>query len=72
MEEIIFAFDSITYANKAKKLLLRVGITTKLTKISSKSSSEGCVFGISIKREDYYSAVRILREADIRYAVRKV
>lgn len=70
MDEVIFTFDSITYANKAKKILSRVGIQSKLIKLSSSNEHGGCVHGLTIPREHYYTAIKALREFEIAYRVR--
>ena len=72
MEEVFFTFDSVTYANKAKRILRGVGITTKLKKISSKNNGVGCLHGISVPGESYFDAVRALRESGIGYSVIKI
>ena len=71
MDDVFLTFDSVTYATKARKVLLRVGITTKLEKISSQKQDEGCSFGVMISGGDYFDAIRALRNANIRYNVKK-
>lgn len=71
MEEIIFTFPSFTYANKAKKVLLKSGISTVPTKLGPEKSSIGCVHGLAVSRSDYYSAVRIFLENKIEYGLEK-
>ncbi len=66
MDDVIFIFDSFTYANKAKKLFLRSNFDTKLKK---RSGDSGCEYAIGIESKNYYAAIKILRENNIAYKV---
>ncbi|MBR3806629.1 MAG: DUF3343 domain-containing protein [Clostridia bacterium] len=70
MNEVIFTFDSVTYANKAKKILSRAGVQSKLIKLSDSNESGGCIHGLSVSKEGYYTAVKALREIGVSYRVR--
>ena len=63
-----FVFSSMTYANKAKRLLLRANIQSKLIKLTADDDG-GCVHGVSVSEIDYYDSVRIFREAGLEYKV---
>lgn len=68
MEKIIITFDSVTYANKAKKILSKAAINTKLVKVSSEIS-KGCTYGIEISSGAFFDVVNELKKANINYAV---
>ena len=63
-----FVFASMTYANKAKRLLLRANIQSKLIKLTAEDDG-GCIHGISVLDTDYYDSVRIFRENGLEYKV---
>ena len=63
-----FVFASMTYANKAKRLLSRANIQSKLIKLTAEDEG-GCVHGISVFDADYYDSVRIFRENGLEYKV---
>ena len=65
----VLIVGSVTYAFKARKLLLRAGIEAKLIKVSSTESGTGCNHAIEISLDDFYSAVAILRENAVEYSV---
>ena len=69
LDEVTFTFDSVTYANKAKKLLQRVGVTSKLIKLTRPADDGGCVHGLTLSRVEYYTAIKLLREYGIAYKV---
>ncbi len=69
MGKNIITVNSVTYAIKARKMLARDGIQSKLVKMESKIP-EGCVYGIEFDSEAFYSVVKILRENGIAYSLR--
>ena len=64
--DVILFFTSFTYAAKAKKLLLKSGVSSNQKKISR---TEGCSHAISVKQEDFFKTVQILRDAGVDYSV---
>lgn len=58
---------SVTYAIKARKILQRMRIHSKLVKTDAARSSGGCTYGIEFKTEDFYNVVMGLRNAGISY-----
>ena len=68
MGKIIITFKSVTYAIKAKKLLLKSGMEAKLVKIS-KDTLSGCTHGIEIPENLFLNAIGILRNFGIEYSV---
>ncbi len=68
MGKIIITFSSVTYAQKARKILSKVGIGAKLIKVSKNASAE-CTHGIEFYESSFLDAARILRNAEIEYSV---
>lgn len=66
MDEVIFIFDSFTYANKARRMFSRQNIETKLVK---RSGDGGCEYAIALDNRNYYTSVKLLRENNIPYKV---
>lgn len=71
MKTSIITLKTITIGMKAKKTLSAHGIKSRLIKIDTNQSQNGCQYGIEIKATDFYDAVRILRENEIEYGVYK-
>ena len=71
MNKTIITLSSVTYASKAKKLLLRYGISAKIVKIDSTLSDNGCTHGIEISGKDLLETIRILRENEFYYSIYK-
>ena len=69
MKKTTLTVGSVTYAIKARKLLQRMKIQSKLVKIDVASSSSGCRYGIEFASEDFYSVVMGLRNAGIEYQI---
>ena len=63
---VTLAIPTVTYAVKAKKILQRVGIPSKLIKTVSENG--GCVYAVEIDADKLYSAVYELKGADIPYS----
>ena len=60
-------FRSETYAYKAKRLLSGLGISAGMIKNVDKRT--GCGFGLRIKRERLYEAIRALRDNNVDYTL---
>ena len=56
---------SVTYAQKAKRILMQRGLRARLVKQEA-TSDGGCSFGVEVSEETYLDALLILRTADIR------
>ena len=69
MNNIIITVGAVTYAIKAKKLFTRRGIQSKLVKVDSGKTQNGCTHGIEIGNADFYTAVKALKENGIAYSV---
>lgn len=67
MKTTVITVGSVTYAIKAKKLLLREGLSARLVKNGSESSARGCMHGIEIPTKDFFGAAAVLRDAGIPY-----
>ncbi len=61
---------SVTYAQKAKRLLLRSNIRARIVKNTSAEKEEGCAYGVEVPESLYLDALSCLRQAGI--PVRKV
>jgi hypothetical protein len=64
-----FIFASVTYAIKARKLLERNGIKSKLVKTLSNEKRQGCAYGLKFNSSEFYDTAKILRENNITYTV---
>ena len=71
MNKTVLTVETVTYAMKARKLLLRCGIQSKLIKTDSQVSGTGCRHGLEISSKDYFEAVKILGDGGIRFSVPK-
>ena len=71
MKKIIITFASLTYAVKAKRLLEAIGIASRLVKVDSSYSREGCTHGIEIQYNNFMAAVHRLKTGGIPYSVLK-
>ena len=60
---------SISYAIKAKRLLVREGITANVVKETDKT--EGCSYGLSFSECDAYRVTAILSQAGIGFKMRE-
>lgn len=60
---------SVTYAHKARRLLQRKGINSRLVKIDSARSKNGCTHGIELAEKDFYNVIMELKNAGIEYTV---
>ncbi len=69
LKTTVFTVKSVTYAIKAKKLLLREGISAKLVKTADVGIAQGCAHGIEIPAKDFYTAAAVLRNAGMEYKV---
>ncbi len=69
LNDVRFTFASFTYANKAKKLLARANVYSKLIKLGTQETGTGCTHGLSVSGENYYRAVEILRSNNVNYRV---
>lgn len=59
---------SVTYAMKARRLLLHSGIKARLVKLLSEASG-GCTHGIVIPSSRFFDAVVILKREQISYSI---
>lgn len=60
---------SVTYAIKVRKLLERSGIKSKLVKVDSSKSKNGCTYGIQVHTTLFYDVINILKNSGINYSV---
>ena len=71
MNDIIITVGSVTFAIKTRRLLLRHGIQSRLVKTDTRFTENGCTHGVKLNKEDYLSAVVILKENGISHSVYK-
>jgi len=71
MGKIIITFNSVTYSIKARKILTRSGINSKLVKVSA-DSEYGCTHGVEIFANTFLDAVNELKKANIPYSVYQI
>ena len=60
---VTISLGSVTYAIKAQKLLYGMKIHTKLIKLDSGKSLDGCIYGLTLSSEDYPVVVMELKKA---------
>ncbi len=65
MEKKLIKIGSITYALKARKALLSIGVRTRLIKTSS--DSNGCAYSIEFSEEQLYTVIAELKRQGIDY-----
>lgn len=69
LNSTIVTVGAVTYAIKARKLFLRRGIQSKLVKVDSGKTQNGCTHGVEIDNVDFYAAIKILKDNGIAYSV---
>ncbi|MBO5907193.1 MAG: DUF3343 domain-containing protein [Clostridia bacterium] len=69
MNTITVTVGSVTYAIKARKILARMGIKSKLVKANNTETAPGCTHGIEISEEHLYTLISALKERGINYNV---
>ncbi len=69
MNTTVLTVGSITYAMKARKMLLRDGIASKLIKVNGNNIGTGCNHALEIDSQDFFSATVILKENHIAFSV---
>ena len=72
MKRTLITVGSVTYAQKARKILLRNGIEAKLTKTDKEMVSRGCAYAVEISAADIYEAIRLLRENSIDFSAKEI
>lgn len=69
LDKSIFTFSTVTYAIKARKLLLRAGINARVVRTDGSAEGARCVHGLEVDRTDYFRVLLILKENGISYSV---
>jgi len=63
MQDIcLITFRSITFAQKAERLLKRAGLTCNLQRTPQELSERGCGYCLRLLKGDTHAAVALLRE----------
>ena len=60
---------SVTYALKAKKLLARRGIKSKLIKVNSAKAKTGCEYGVEFSTVFLYDVISELKNNNFYYSL---
>ena len=69
MNTTTLTVGSVTYALKAKKALMRIGIRSELIKTEDSQRRSGCAYGIRFNSDLFYSVIDELRNNAIKYEV---
>ena len=66
MNKVTVAFETATYAFKAKNILSRLGIKVRIIKTNG---SEGCTHGIETDHKNLYTIISELKKREINYKI---
>ena len=69
MKQTTITVGSVTYALKARKTLLGIGIKSKLIKVDSSLKNVGCEYGIEFPIAYFLDAVAELKKQKINYSL---
>ena len=69
LENTTITVGSVTYAMKARRILLHNGIRSRLVKVVPEKSAKGCTHGITFPSARFFDAVVALKKAGIEYSV---
>ena len=69
LKKTTVAFETATYALKAKKILMKAGLEAVSVKINRPDI--GCTHGITVNERDLYTLIGELKARDIYYTVVK-
>lgn len=69
MKRIAIAVESSTMASKARKILRREGVSSRIIYVDNELSTLGCRYGLEVTEADFFAAVAALRRASISYKV---
>ena len=61
MDNSIITLGSVTYAMKARRLLIREGIRSRLVKVLPENTDNGCTHGLVIASARFFDAVVVLK-----------
>ena len=63
----ILTIPTVTLALKAKRILGRHGIKANVIKADATTNKNGCAYAIEIPSTDFFSAITLIKEAEIPY-----
>ena len=69
LNKIIISVGSVTYALQAQRLLADTKIHSKLIKLDSGSSPDGCIYGLIVTESDYLNAAILLKKGGIAFSL---
>ena len=62
-------FISVTAAVKARKLLRRGNVPSRITRVDEVMSAKGCTYALEVMDNDFLAAVAALRREGVEYRV---
>jgi hypothetical protein len=71
LNKLSLSFASITFAQKARRILNGNGVFAELIKFDAQKSSTGCTYGLKIDHKNYLNAIGLLKEHGIPYSTLK-
>ncbi len=69
MNKTILSVGSVTHALKAQKLLADIKIHSKLIKLDSGTSPDGCIYGVIINDNDYPDSAVVLKRGGVSFTL---
>ena len=69
MNKTILSVGSVTHALKAQRLLADIKIHSKLIKLDSGSSPDGCIYGVIINENDYPESAVVLKRGGVSFTL---
>ena len=70
MQKVIATLKTLTYAQKAKRILLKSGISSNIVKLNA-SDSKGCAYGVEFDIKSHLEVIKLLRENNLEYGMVK-
>ena len=67
MKTAVVTVGSVTQAIKARKLLAREGIMSKLVKTDAGQRARGCAYGVEFSSKELFGVADVLRSNGIHY-----
>ena len=67
MNTAVLLVDSVTYAIKARKVLMRTGIRSALKKVNATPTGRGCRYALVLERRHLFDAMAALKQIPIAF-----
>ena len=65
--QIVIIFKSVTYAQRAERLIAKKGVTTNIIKAPFGIKSGSCAYGLRMDERNLSLALSVLKEAGLPY-----